>query len=211
MFLVRKKFKMLKKILIRYILFFLVLSPIMISNSYSSENHSVISVGNENARITVKVFSSLTCPHCASFHKKIFHKLKKEFIDTNILKFEHHGFPLDLAALNAEKVLRCSGDNEKRLNFLSEIYDTQDIWAVGSDINSINSKLIKMAKNYSLNDAKIRGCLNDEKMEDQILNGRIDGNKKYSITSTPTILINGKKYEGQHEYKAFKKAINKFL
>ena len=132
MFLVRKKFKMLKKILIRYILFFVVFSPVMISNSYSSENHGVISVGNESARITVKVFSSLTCPHCASFHKKIFHKLKKEFIDTNILKFEHHGFPLDLAALNAEKVLRCSGDNEKRLNFLSEIYEKQAVVQIDS-------------------------------------------------------------------------------
>ena len=186
-------------------------SSAMIGNGYSSENHSTISVGNENAKITIKVFSSLTCPHCANFHKKIFHKLKKEFIDTNILKFEHHGFPLDLAALNAEKVLRCSKDNEKRLSFLSEIYDKQDIWAIGSDINSINSKLIKMAKNYNLNDAKIKSCLNNEKMEEQILNDRIDGNKKYSITSTPTILINGKKYEGKHEYKAFKKAINKFL
>jgi len=68
-----------------------------------------------------------------------------------------------------------------------------------------------MAENYSLNDAKINGCLNNEKIEDEILSSRIDGNKKYSITSTPTILINEKKYEGTHEYEAFKKAINKFL
>jgi len=183
----------------------------MVIDGYSSENKNIISVGNKNAKITVKVFSSLTCPHCASFHEKIFYKLKKEFIDTNILKFEHHGFPLDLAALNAEKVLRCSEDSRKRLNFLSEIYEKQNIWATGSDINSINSKLTKMAKNYNLNDAKIKSCLNNEKLEDQILNDRIDGNKKYSITSTPTILINEKKYEGKHEYKAFKKAINKFL
>ena len=183
----------------------------MVINGHASENKSIISVGNKNAKITVKVFSSLTCPHCATFHEKIFYKLKKEFIDTNILKFEHHGFPLDLAALNAEKVLRCSEDSIKRLNFLSEIYEKQNIWAAGSDINSINSKLTKMAKNYNLNDAKIKNCLNSEKLEDQILNDRIDGNKKYSITSTPTILINEKKYEGKHEYKAFKKAINKFL
>ena len=212
MFLMVKKFKMPKKIPISYIFFFFIFfSFIMVINGHASENKSIISVGNKNAKITVKVFSSLTCPHCANFHEKIFYKLKKEFIDTNILKFEHHGFPLDLAALNAEKVLRCSEDSIKRLNFLSEIYEKQNIWATGSDINSINSKLTKMAKNYNLNDAKIKNCLNSEKLEDQILNDRIDGNKKYSITSTPTILINEKKYEGKHEYKAFKKAINKFL
>ena len=207
MFLGTKKFKMFKKNLIYLLLFAVVL----INDSYSSEGSATVSIGTENAKVTVKVFSSLTCPHCANFHEKIFHKLKTEFIDTNILRFEHHGFPLDLAALNAEKILRCSNDNEKRLSFLSEIYSKQGTWAVGNDINKINSELIKMAKNYSLNDAKISSCLNNEKIEDEILSSRIDGNKKYSITSTPTILINEKKYEGTHEYEAFKKAINKFL
>ena len=65
-----------------------------------------IYVGDKDAKIIVKVFSSLTCPYCADFHKKIFIKLKKEFIDTNLVRFEHHAFPLDMAALNAEKILR---------------------------------------------------------------------------------------------------------
>ena len=135
----------------------------LISISYSEQIKSLTFVGNENAKITVKVFSSLTCPYCADFHKKIFYNLKEEFIDTNILKFEHHSFPLDLAALNAEKVLRCIKDNKKRIDFLNELYKKQDVWAAGSDINSINSKLIKLAKNYDLNDGKINDCLNDEK------------------------------------------------
>ena len=100
---------------------------------------------------------------------------------------------------------------KKRLSFLSEIYEKQDTWAVGSDINSINSKLMKIAKNYDLNDDKIKSCLNNEKMEDKILNDRVTGNKKYSITSTPTIFINEKKYEGKHDYKDFRKAIKKLL
>ena len=66
----------------------------------------VLKIGDEKAKITVKVFSSLTCPHCASFHKKIYEDLKKNYIDKNLVKFEHHAFPLDLAALNAEKVVR---------------------------------------------------------------------------------------------------------
>ena len=73
----------------------------------------VLKIGNENAKITVKVFSSLTCPHCASFHKKIFENLKKDYIDTKKVKFEHHAFPLDLAALNAEKIVRCASTQSK--------------------------------------------------------------------------------------------------
>ncbi len=170
-----------------------------------------LSVGNPDAKIVVKVFSSLTCPHCADFHKKVFHKLEKEFIETDIVRFEHHGFPLDLAALNAEKILRCLDGSKNRLDILNEIYQKQDSWASGKDINSINIKLGKIAKNYDLNDDKINHCLESEKLEDQILEDRINSNNKYSIKSTPTIFINEKRYDGGHTYEDFKKAIKKLL
>ena len=150
---------------------FYFLIVILLSNNLhvnGSENKNLISIGNKDAKVTVKVFSSLTCPHCANFHIKIFKKLKKEFIDTNDVKFEHHGFPLDLAALNAEKVLRCVENKEKRLAFLNKLYEKQDSWASGPDINSINSKLIKIANDYNLNDDKSNSCLNNEKLEDKI-------------------------------------------
>ena len=66
-----------------------------------------------NQEIKVKVFSSLTCPHCASFHEKVVLKAKNDSDLNNIIKFEHIGFPLDLAALNAEKVLHCFKNQEK--------------------------------------------------------------------------------------------------
>ena len=85
----------------------------------------VLKIGNENAKITVKVFSSLTCPHCASFHEKIFENLKKEYIDENTVKFEHHAFPLDLAALNAEKIVRCASNPDTKFQLLTKIYKKQ--------------------------------------------------------------------------------------
>ena len=180
-------------------------------NLYSSENKGLTSIGNKEAKITVKVFSSLSCPHCAHFHAEVFNKLKKEFIDTNQVKFEHHSFPLDLQALNAEKILKCFEDNTKKFNFLNQVYSDQESWYRGKDINSINLKLIKIAKNYNLNSDKINTCLNDENLEDEILNERIKGNKKYSITSTPTIFINEKKYDGEYKYEDFRKEIKKLL
>ncbi len=197
---------------IRPIIIFFVIKIFFTGGSvHSTENSTLISLGNKNAKVTIKVFSSLTCPHCAHFHGKIFKELKKEFIDTNIVRFEHHGFPLDLAALNAEKIIGCINKTETRLKYLNEVYEKQSIWAVGSDINKINSNLIKIAKNYDLNDDKVMSCLNDEKLEEEILSNRINTHKKYSIKSTPTIFINEKKYEGNHEYKNFKKAIENFL
>ena len=110
---------------------------VLFSFSVNAENTN-LGIGNTNAKITVKVFSSLTCPHCANFHKNIYEKLKKEYIDKGLVKFEHHAFPLDLAALNAEIVVRCQDDNEKKFALLTEIYNKQTTWAVGPDINKIN-------------------------------------------------------------------------
>tara|TARA_B100000579_G_scaffold436839_1_gene464086 strand:- start:1784 stop:2377 length:594 start_codon:yes stop_codon:yes gene_type:complete len=171
----------------------------------------ILKIGNESAKITVKVFSSLTCPHCASFHEKIFDNLKKDFIDTGKVKFEHHAFPLDLAALNAEKVVRCAPNSNAKFELLSKIYDKQKKWAVGSDINKINDVLVKIGTESKMNEDNLRACLKNEKTQELILNERIKAQKEYNITSTPTIYINNKKYEDKHEFKSFKRQIDKLL
>lgn len=183
---------------------------ILFSFSVSAENKT-LSIGNQDASITVKVFSSLTCPHCASFHKNIFDNLKKDYIDKNLIKFEHHSFPLDLAALNAEIIVRCHVDNKKNFQLLGEIYEKQNEWAVGSDINVINESIKKIGLESGLVNDKMDKCLGDESTQEQILNERIEAQKKYKIQSTPTIFINEKQYKGEHKYKSFKKAIAKIL
>ena len=191
----------------------LLISTILLisTSAFSSEKPVSVSLGDKNAKVIIKVFSSLTCPHCANFHKEIFKELNNDFISKKIARFEHHAFPLDLAALNAEKVLGCLKSEEKKINLLNEIYEKQDFWASGSDINSINSKLFKIGKNHGLKDDIIQKCISDEQIENKILNERIMASKIYSIESTPTIFINEKKYEGKHNYKEFKKEIEKLL
>ena len=171
----------------------------------------VLKIGEENAKITVKVFSSLTCPHCASFHKKVFENLKKDYIDKKVVKLEHHAFPLDLAALNAEKIVRCAPNPNTKFELLSKIYDKQKQWAVGSDIKKINKSLIKIGSDFKLSESDLRACLENEKTQESILKERIEAQKEYNITSTPTIYINNKKYEDKHEFKSFKKQLDKLL
>ena len=170
-----------------------------------------VGIGNINSKVTIKVFSSLTCPACANFHSKIFYQIKEEFIDKGLVRFEHHPFPLDLAALNAEIIVRCHVDNIKKFELLGKIYEKQRLWAVGSDINKINDSIKKIGLESNLNNKDMDNCLNDEKKQDEILNQRIDAQKKYEIGSTPTILINEKKYKGKVEYSEFKKVLEKNL
>jgi len=171
----------------------------------------ILSIGSPDAKVTVKVFSSLTCPHCATFHTSIFNKLKKEYIDEGLVRFEHHAFPLDLAALNAEVVVRCQTDNEKKFKLLEEIYNKQTFWAVGSDINKINDLIKKVGSNFDLTEEKMNACLENSDVQDEILNERIEAQKKYKIESTPTVFVNEKKYSGKVDYKKFKKIIEKNL
>ena len=171
----------------------------------------ILSSGDVNAKVTVKVFSSLTCPACANFHSEIYYDLKKDFIDAGLVKFEHHPFPLDLAALNAEIILRCSVIDEKKFELLGTIYKKQNLWAVGSDINRINESIKKIGLEFNMKDEKMNNCLKNDKSQDEILNQRIEAQKKYKIQSTPTIFINEKKYSGEVNYKKFKKAIEKNL
>ena len=159
----------------------------------------------------IQVFSSLTCPHCADFHEKIFKGLEQDFISKGLVNFQHKSFPLDMAALNAEKILRCDGNAELNTQLLSEIYKKQNEWAVGSDINTINESIKKIGINFGLSNAQMDKCLLDKKLEDKILDERVDAQKNYKISSTPTIYINKKKYEGKRNYKAFKKVIENFL
>ena len=170
-----------------------------------------VGIGDVNSKITIKVFSSLTCPACANFHSKIFYQIKEEFIDKGLVRFEHHPFPLDLAALNAEMILRCHVDNIKKFELLGKIYEKQKFWASGSDINKINDSIKKIGLESNLNIKDMDDCLKDENKQDEILNQRIDAQKKYEIESTPTILINEKKYKGKVEYSEFKKVLEKNL
>lgn len=171
----------------------------------------ILSIGSPDAKVIVKVFSSLTCPHCANFHSTIFNNLKNDYIDKGLVRFEHHAFPLDLAALNAEVVVRCQKNNDKKFKLLEEMYNKQKLWAVGSDIDKINDLIKKVGADFDLSEQKMNICLKNTNAQDEILNQRIEAQKKYKIESTPTIIINEKKYSGKVDYNKFKKVIDKNL
>jgi protein-disulfide isomerase len=179
--------------------------------TFMSCDQTTQDVNSTNSIVIIKVFSSLTCPHCADFHGEVYEKLKKEYISVGRVKFEHRPFPLDLAALNAEKILQCRTNPQTEMNFLTELYKKQNKWAVGSEINVINRSIKNIGKEFDLTEDQMNKCLVDKKLEEKILNERIEAQKNYNVKSTPTIYLNKKKYEGKRDYKSFKKAVDKLL
>ena len=198
--------------------FFFIIKIILIylflcSKSYSDNietNTSSVSLGQDKAPVKIKIFSSLTCPHCASFHINVVPEIKKEYIKTGKVQLIFIDFPLDQGAFNASKLLHCL-NKKKQILFLDTIYETQNEWASGSNLNDINTNLKKIVMNFGINSAQFDKCLIDETISDKILNGRIDANHKYSIDSTPTIIINEKKLEGSASFENIKKKIEKLI
>jgi len=191
----------MKKFFIIIILFFGSI------NSIYAEPKRIIS-GNKDAKITIIAYESLTCSHCANFHIDIYPLLKKEYIDTGIVKIEFRNFPLDGAALNASKIAQCKED--QGLEILESLYLNQQAWVKGSTIEEVNSNLKKFIKKKGF-DIDFEKCINNQKIEDFVLNDRIEGVKKFKVNATPTIIINDKKFEKSLNYKNLKKSLEKLI
>ena len=191
----------MKKIFLILILF---LGSISILNA---EGNRII-VGNKDAKITIIAYESLTCSHCADFHKNVYPQLKKDYIDTGLVKIEFRHFPLDVAAFNASKISQCKSNES--LKILNSLYSNQQAWVRGKNVEEINDNLKTFIKNQGF-DLDFEKCINDKKIEDYVLNDRIEGTKKFKVNATPTIIINNKKFEKPLNYKNLKKSLEKLI
>ena len=185
---------------------------IIIFNSGSSADITKkikrISEGKESAEITIITYESLTCSHCADFHKNIYPDLKKEFIDKGLVKIEFRHFPLDIAAFNASKISQCNNDGKSDL--LHILYSNQPKWVKGNTAEEANDHLKKFLKDKNIN-IDFEKCTNNKSIEDYVLNDRIEGVKKFKVNATPTIIINDKKFDKTLNYKNLKKYLEKLI
>tara|TARA_B100000683_G_scaffold42959_1_gene38537 strand:- start:2003 stop:2578 length:576 start_codon:yes stop_codon:yes gene_type:complete len=188
------------------ILFVLVVTFISISN-LSAEIQRITS-GNKDAKITIIAFESLTCSHCADFHKDIYPQLKKEYLDTGLAKIEFRHFPLDIAAFNASKISQCKLG--QGLEILDSLYAKQKEWIKGNTVEKINDNLKKFLKKEGF-DVNFEECISNKEIENFVLNDRIEGAKNFKINATPTIIINNKKFEKTLNYKNLKKSLEKLI
>ena len=182
----------------------------IIQNNDIKTEDTILKIGSADSKITIKVFSSLTCPHCADFHIKVVPKIKEKYIENGTVQLIFIDFPLDQAAFDASKLLYCL-DQKKQIAFLDKIYENQSQWTSGKNLSEINNNLKEIAKVLGINSKEFDKCLNNDTIIDQIINGRIDAIQKYSINSTPTIIINEKKLEGSANFRNIKKKIEKLI
>ena len=177
-------------------------------------NNDDIIYGDKNAPITLIEYASLSCPHCSTFHRESFERLKTDYIDTKKIKFIHRDFPLNQPALSAAMVAICNSRNfqdnksEKYYTFLKALFKTQDAWAFDE---KYVEKLESIAKLDGMSGQKFTSCISDTKLQNQILESRMQAAKILKIQSTPTFFVNDEVLEGYIDYQTFQKAIDKQL
>ena len=193
----------MKKIILIFSIIFFYFESVLAETKVKS-----LLEGNVDAKINIIVYESLTCGHCADFHKEVYPKLKKDFIDTGLVKIEFRSFPLNLAALNASKIAHCKNDG--KTDVLHFLYENQEKWIQGETIEDVNKHLKNIVLESEIG-LDFEGCLVNKKIEDHVLNDRINAVKKFKINSTPTLIINDKKFDNPQNYKKLKKTIEKLI
>ncbi len=177
-------------------------------------NASDIVLGDRSAPVVLIEYASLSCPHCAAFHREALEKLKAEYIDSKKVQFIHRDFPLNQPALTAGMFAICQAQDhkaesaEKYYNLLKALFKTQDSWAF--DPKYIE-KLQSIAQLDGMTSERFNSCINDKKLQERILASRMEAAKGLQIQSTPTFFVNDEISEGYVDYLSLKKMIDKKL
>ncbi len=165
-------------------------------------------IGPEDAPVTVVEYSSLTCPHCATFHQQTVPGLKEKYVKTGKVRYIIREFPLDRIAFAASALARCAGP-DKFFPFMEALYKNQDTWARGN--GNPAERLFKMAQQAGFTKETFNECLRNKEVIDHIEATRKRGNEEFGVSSTPTIFVNGKKLEGGNSLSNIEKAMEPFL
>ena len=150
-----------------------------------------VSLGNEQAKVTVYEYASLTCPHCAKFATEVLPQIKAKLIDTGLVKLVSREFPLDQVAAKAAQVAECAvGD--RYFGVIDLIFANQQSWAAAKDPIAELAKPLRIA---GLGENEIKACLADEAKANAVIND-YRGGETLGVNSTPTLFINGEMYKG---------------
>ena len=163
-------------------------------------------LGKADAPVTIIEYASMTCPHCANFHKTTYPALKSKYIETGKVRFIFREFPLDDLAVAASMLARCAG-GEKSMALIDVLFASQDKWATRDPIPA----LLQIAKQAGFTQASFDTCLKDQKLYNDILAVRERGSKEFKVESTPTLFVNGKLQKGGATIEELDKLIQPFL
>ena len=190
------------------IFFLFVLTPIYGESALDITEKDFV-IGNEDAKITIIEYASLSCSHCADFHTNTLETLKKEYIDTGKVKMVFRDYPFNYPALLGSMVLRCIPENY-RYDYMNALFKLQPDWVNKKNKKTIQ-ELYKIMQSGGMTKDEYDACIYNTELENEILEGVMEAQNQFNIKSTPSFIINGKLIEGNKSIKEFRQIIDKIL
>ena len=150
-------------------------------------------IGNQDAKVTVIEYASYTCPHCASFHAGTYKELKRDYIDTGKINFVFREVYFDRYGLWASMIARCAGP-DKFFGMTDLMFKNQSLWTRAGEPAAIIDELRKIGRLAGMDGDTLEACLNDDEKAKALVAWYQEKAGADNIDSTPSFVINGKKY-----------------
>jgi protein-disulfide isomerase len=151
-------------------------------------------LGNSASPVTIIEYASMTCSHCASFHKHTYPRLKENYIDTGKIQFVFREFPLDTYALEASIMARCAGE-ERYFDVVSGLFERQEEWILPRTASKIRAAMRGIGADLGVTREMNEACQDNEAVQKRIAAKRNEAVNRYKVTGTPALVINGKLFE----------------
>lgn len=170
-----------------------------------------IEYGDKNAPVTLIEYASLSCSHCANFHKNVVPGLKSKYIESGKLRLVYRHYPLNPPALRAAQIVSCVDDVQQQHKFLDALFKSQSDWAYKSSEKDFMDKIKLLAEIGGIKSDKFEQCTSNKDLEDSILAGQLKAGQELQVSSTPTLFINGERFVGAKSVEAMSVAIDAAL
>lgn len=167
-------------------------------------------LGPKDAKCTIIEYASMTCSHCAAFHKTTWPVLRERYIDTGKVRFTLREFPLDPLATAAFMLARCDGE-AKYYPITDLLFDQQASWAFAQKSVSPVDALQQVLRQAGFSKEKFEACLKDQKLYDAVNAVKQKGIDVFKVDSTPTFFINGERYTGEMTIDGMEKVIKPII
>ena len=191
------------------ILVFLIFSNFALGKNIFKEKESDIILGNKDAPVTIIEYASLSCSHCASFHKNTLPILIEEYVDQGKVRLIFRSFPLNYPALLGSQVIQCI-PKEIQYDYLDALFLLQKQW-VNKENAKTTQEIYKIMQSGGMNKENFENCISNTELENSILEGAIEAQNEFEISTTPSFLINEKLLVGNKSIKEFRQIIDKIL
>lgn len=139
--------------------------------------------GNLSAKVTLVEFSDFECPACATFDPYI-KQVANEFKDDLKIAYRHFPLPQHTKARLAAQASMAAAEQGKFWEYGEKLFENQS--------NLDESDLIGYAQGFGLDLEKFKADMTSQKIKDYISQD-LNVGSRYSVSSTPTFYLNGKK------------------